>query len=89
MVTRRSKKTKPDKQKPKRHSVTRKDYVLSDRPLQIFRPSRLAKLLDVNPVTIWRWWKEDGVLPPPTQIGPYIRGWTRDQVAHLLRGRNE
>jgi hypothetical protein len=84
MVTRQRRNKIKDKQKTKRGNNNRRDYVLSDHPLQLFRPVRLAKLLDISPVTLWRWWAVEHVLPPPTQVGPYIRGWTYQQVAHLL-----
>lgn len=53
-------------------------------PLRFYRPGRLAELLDVDPSTVWRWWRHQAVLPPPIQIGG-IRGWREDQVAHLLQ----
>jgi predicted DNA-binding transcriptional regulator AlpA len=84
MVTRRSNKTKSDKPKPKPHGVLRRDYNVSDHPFQLFRAGRLARLLDVSPITVWRW-RKDGVLPPPVWVGPGIRGWTYQQVAHLLK----
>jgi hypothetical protein len=69
----------------KRHGLIRKNYILSDHPLQLFRPVRLAKLLDISPTTLWRWWAQEHILPPPTQVGPYIRGWRYEEVAHLLK----
>jgi predicted DNA-binding transcriptional regulator AlpA len=69
---------------PNKKRKPRKPAVLSDHPLQLIRPGRLARLLDVNSVTIWRW-QRDGVLPPPTQIGAYVKGWTYQQVEHLLK----
>ena len=60
-----------------------KAVVIGDHPLQLYRPNRLAKLLDVANTTIWRW-RRDGVLPEPIQVGPGVRGWTHAQVEHLL-----
>jgi predicted site-specific integrase-resolvase len=56
-------------------------------PLRLYRPSRLAKLLDVNPSTLWRW-RKNGVLPAPVCIGG-VHGWTHDQIAKLLSNREE
>ncbi len=52
-------------------------------PLRLFRPSRLAALLDVDEGTIWRW-KRDGILPPPIEIAG-VTGWTLMQVQELLK----
>jgi hypothetical protein len=60
-----------------------KAAVIGDHPLQLYRPGRLARLLDVHLTTLWRW-RKDGLLPPPVQVGPNVRGWTYEQVAHLL-----
>jgi predicted DNA-binding transcriptional regulator AlpA len=48
----------------------------------LYRPHRLARLLDVDPSTIWRW-RQQGVLPEPVVIGG-VRGWTEAQLQHLL-----
>jgi predicted DNA-binding transcriptional regulator AlpA len=55
-------------------------------PLKIVRPSRLARLLDVDPSTLWRWRKE-GILPPPVKIGG-ISGWPEQQLRQLLERAN-
>jgi predicted DNA-binding transcriptional regulator AlpA len=56
--------------------------------LHIIRPKRLAELFDVNMTTIWRW-RKAGVLPPPVQIGPGIKGWTEDEIAELIEQRRQ
>jgi len=57
--------------------------VLADHPLRLYRPTRLAALLDVNEATIWRWRKQ-GRLPEPVTVAG-VTGWTHDQIASLLK----
>jgi len=54
--------------------------------LCLIRPGQLARLLDVDHSTIWRWAK-NGVLPPPRQIGPAVHGWPEDEIAQLIERR--
>jgi predicted DNA-binding transcriptional regulator AlpA len=77
---------KPTKQitKLERQRRPGKAAAIGNHPLQLYRPGRLAQLLDVHLSTLWRW-QRDGVLPRPVQIGPYVRGWTREQIEHLLK----
>jgi predicted DNA-binding transcriptional regulator AlpA len=56
-------------------------------PLRIYRPTRLARLIDCDLSTIWRW-RKTGVLPPPIQIGGVL-GWTEDQLKQLFQERRE
>jgi predicted DNA-binding transcriptional regulator AlpA len=51
-------------------------------PFILFRPQRLAELLDVDRSCIWRW-RRDGVLPEPVEIGG-VKGWTFAQIEHLI-----
>jgi predicted DNA-binding transcriptional regulator AlpA len=51
-------------------------------PFTIFRPGRLAALLDTDRITVWRWRKK-GILPPPIEIGGIV-GWTFSQIENLL-----
>lgn len=51
-------------------------------PYRLYRPSRLAELLDVHESTIWRW-RQRGILPPPVEIGG-IRGWTDEMLRFLF-----
>lgn len=60
---------------------------LADHPLRLYRPSRVAALLDVDLATVWRW-RRDGVLPPPVEIAG-IKGWTSQQLSKLLRTDRE
>jgi predicted DNA-binding transcriptional regulator AlpA len=55
-------------------------------PLRFYRPGRLAELLDVDDATIWRW-RKSGILPPPSEISPGIRGWTEEQIRELIEQR--
>jgi predicted DNA-binding transcriptional regulator AlpA len=57
-------------------------HAISDNPLRLYRPSRLAALLDTDETTIWRW-ARDGVLPPPVQVAG-IKGWTHEMIRKLL-----
>jgi predicted DNA-binding transcriptional regulator AlpA len=55
-------------------------------PFTIFRPQRLAELLDVDRSSIWRW-RRNGTLPPPVEIAG-IKGWTYSQIEHLFAQRS-
>jgi predicted DNA-binding transcriptional regulator AlpA len=55
-------------------------------PFVIFRPQRLADLLDVDRTCIWRW-RQNGTLPPPVEIAG-IKGWTWAQIEHLFAQRS-
>jgi predicted DNA-binding transcriptional regulator AlpA len=48
-------------------------------PLRFYRPSKVAEVFGVDPVTVWRWYAKDGVLPPPRRVGG-IRGWWEDEI---------
>lgn len=56
-------------------------------PLRLYRPRRLAHLLDVDESTVWRW-RKSGVLPPPVEIGG-VRGWTEAQLQAVFARRRE
>jgi predicted DNA-binding transcriptional regulator AlpA len=60
----------------------------SSNSLRLIRPGRLAALLDVDPATIWRW-AQSGVLPPPVEFSPGVRGWTQQQIEELLEQRQQ
>lgn len=70
--------------KKRRLDRVRLDY--HPHPFRFYRPTRLAKLFDVDVSTIWRW-EKDGILPPAVQIGPGVRGWTEDRLKKLLDER--
>lgn len=71
--------------KPSRARLrVRMDY--HPHPLRIYRTTRLARLLSVDVTTIWRW-RKSGVLPPPVEIGPGVRGWTEEQLKDFLDQR--
>jgi predicted DNA-binding transcriptional regulator AlpA len=48
-------------------------------PFRLYRVGRLAKLFDVDPSTIWKWYAVQHILPPPISIGN-VRGWTEPQL---------
>jgi predicted DNA-binding transcriptional regulator AlpA len=50
--------------------------------MKFIRVSRLARLLDVDQSTLWRW-RRDGVLPPPVRIGGIV-GWPEHQLLDVL-----
>jgi predicted DNA-binding transcriptional regulator AlpA len=54
--------------------------------LSLIRPGHLARLLDINSSTVWRYIK-NGTLPAPRQVGPGVKGWTRADIAELLERR--
>ncbi len=51
-------------------------------PFRLYRTGRLAKLLDVDPSTIWKW-RQNGTLPEPIQIGG-IKGWSEQQLEEIF-----
>jgi predicted DNA-binding transcriptional regulator AlpA len=51
-------------------------------PYTIFRPQRLAELLDCDRSTIWRR-RRDGTLPEPITVCG-VTGWTWSQIEHLF-----
>jgi predicted DNA-binding transcriptional regulator AlpA len=55
-------------------------------PLRIFRVGRLARLLDIDPSTLWRWVR-DGEWPPPIEIGRGVKGWPEAQIKDLIEKR--
>jgi predicted DNA-binding transcriptional regulator AlpA len=65
----------------------RLQIVFADHSLRLYRPTRLAALLDVNESTIWRW-RRDGRLPEPVTVAG-VTGWTHDQIAALLKADPE
>ncbi|WP_425475911.1 helix-turn-helix transcriptional regulator [Mesorhizobium yinganensis] len=57
--------------------------------MRILRTAELAKLLRVDPTTIWRWWAKDNVLPKPIQLGPNVHGWQETTIEKWLAERPE
>ena len=74
------------KKRKRRPFVRRTARQLSLTPVQLFRPSQLAEIFDCDPATIWRW-RQSGVLPEFTRVGPGIEGLTGKQVKEILEGR--
>jgi len=54
--------------------------------LSIIRPSELAEILSVNPVTIWRMEKR-GDLPPRKKISNRCVGWLESDIKEWLESR--
>lgn len=54
--------------------------------LSIIRPSQLAEILSVNPVTIWRMEKR-GELPPRKKISNRCVGWLESDIREWLESR--
>lgn len=48
--------------------------------------NELAKLVNKSPVTIWRWWSKDKVLPAPIQINGRCLGWRQTVITAWLNG---
>jgi predicted DNA-binding transcriptional regulator AlpA len=71
--------------KRKRRSGIQRDH--GPHPFRVYRPDRLALLFDVDPSTIWRWYKT-GVLPEPVRIGG-IHGWTHEQIKSVIPSQTE
>jgi predicted DNA-binding transcriptional regulator AlpA len=59
--------------------------VMRSSPLKLIRPGRLAKLLDCDPSTIWRW-EDDGTLPPPIVIAG-VKGWPEHELLEWMKAR--
>jgi predicted DNA-binding transcriptional regulator AlpA len=56
-------------------------------PFTVYRPGRLADLLDVDRTCIWRW-TQNGTLPEPITIGG-VKGWTFSQLENLFAQRQQ
>ncbi len=54
--------------------------------ISIIRPSELAEILSVSPVTIWRMEKR-GELPPRKRISARCVGWLEDDIREWLESR--
>jgi predicted DNA-binding transcriptional regulator AlpA len=54
--------------------------------LQIIRPSKLAEMLSVSTVTIWRM-ENRGELPPRKKISKRCVGWTRKSIEEFMENR--
>ena len=48
-------------------------------PLRFLSSLEGCRSIRVDPVTVWRWYAKDGVLPPPRKVGG-IRGWWEDEI---------
>jgi predicted DNA-binding transcriptional regulator AlpA len=72
----------PSPLKSRGNALPRLESARECHPLRLFRPTRLARLLGVDPSTIWRW-RKTGVLPPPVEIGGII-GWTEEMLRDVL-----
>ncbi len=55
-------------------------------PRLVWWPGRLAKALDVNRSTLWRW-ERDGYLPPRIKIGPGAGAWPDATIQQWLKRR--
>jgi predicted DNA-binding transcriptional regulator AlpA len=69
---------------PTSRKVTTADAVRSS-PLKLIRPGRLAKLLDCDPSTVWRY-MQDGTLPPAIVIAG-IKGWPEHVLVKWMEKR--
>lgn len=54
--------------------------------ISIIRPSELAEILSVSPVTVWRMEKR-GELPPRKKISNRCVGWLEDDIREWLDSR--
>jgi predicted DNA-binding transcriptional regulator AlpA len=69
---------------PTSRKASNADAVRSS-PLKLIRPSRLARLLDCDPSTVWRY-MQDGTLPKPVVIAG-IKGWPESELVKWLEAR--
>ena len=69
---------------PTSRKASNADAVRSS-PLKLIRPGRLARLLDCDPSTIWRY-EQDGTLPKPVVIAG-IKGWPEHELLKWLEKR--
>ena len=54
---------------------------------KIIRARKVAELLDVSRVTVWRW-ERDGRLPKKRRIGPNVVGWDFEEIEAWLAAKN-
>ena len=52
-------------------------------PFKLYRPSRVAQLLDCDPSSVWRLWAKKKVLRPPREVAG-LRGWFEEDLAELM-----
>ncbi len=69
---------------PTSRKASNADAVRSS-PLKLIRPGRLARLLDCDPSTIWRY-EQDGTLPKPVVIAG-IKGWPEHELLEWMKAR--
>ncbi len=50
------------------------------------RADDLATRWKIHPVTVWKWVSK-GILPPPTKLGPNVRGWDSDVIKQYEASR--
>jgi predicted DNA-binding transcriptional regulator AlpA len=60
-------------------------------PMRMLRVSRVAELLGVHPMSVWRWVRR-GEFPRPIKLAPHVTAWRASDVAAWLdekRGEQE
>lgn len=53
---------------------------------KIMRPSKVAKMLAVDRVTLWRWMRQ-GRFPKPIQMGAHATGYLESEILDWLQQR--
>lgn len=52
-------------------------------PIRLYRPTRLAKLFDIDLSTLWRW-RQEGLIPQPIEISPGFSAWREPDLKAWL-----
>ena len=50
---------------------------------RIYRPGKVARVLDVSRATVYRW-EKSGILPPRVILGPGVSGWKEEDLAAFI-----
>ncbi len=50
---------------------------------RIYRPGKVARVLDVSRATVYRW-EASGRLPPRVILGPGVSGWLEQDIAAFI-----
>ncbi len=71
-----------DRSHGRRPVIAKQRQIPSNGGTFFLRARDLAQRWDVHETTIWKWCSK-GLLPPPTELGPNVRGWGSNVIEAL------